>query len=72
MPELYRLAARRRGVFVNPALTEPFGLTLVEAAASGLPVVSTADGGPRDILDACGHGELVDATDPDAIAEASW
>ena len=36
VPELYRLAVRRRGVFVNPALTEPFGLTLIEAAASGL------------------------------------
>ncbi len=38
IPELYRLAARRRGVFVNSALTEPFGLTLIEAAASGLPL----------------------------------
>ncbi|HYG32450.1 MAG TPA: glycosyltransferase, partial [Methylophilaceae bacterium] len=33
VPELYRLAVKRRGVFVNPALTEPFGLTLIEAAA---------------------------------------
>jgi sucrose-phosphate synthase len=70
VPDLYRLAARRRGVFVNPALTEPFGLTLIESAASGLPVVATADGGPRDILETCGHGELVDPTDPDAIAAA--
>jgi len=70
VPELYRLAARRRGVFVNPALTEPFGLTLIEAAASGLPVVATDDGGPRDILDACGHGVLVDATDVEALERA--
>ncbi len=70
VPELYRLAARSRGVFVNPALTEPFGLTLIEAAASGLPVVSTHDGGPQEILDKCGHGELVDPNDPEAIAAA--
>ena len=31
---LYRLAAKSGGVFINPALTEPFGLTLIEAAAS--------------------------------------
>jgi len=70
VPDLYRLAARRHGVFVNPALTEPFGLTLIEAAASGLPVVATNDGGPRDILEACGHGVLVDPTDVDALADA--
>lgn len=70
VPELYRLAARSRGVFVNPALTEPFGLTLIEAAASGLPVVSTRDGGPQEILEKCGHGELVDPNDPEAIAAA--
>jgi len=70
VPDLYRLAALRGGLFVNPALTEPFGLTLIEAAASGLPVVATNDGGPRDILAACGHGVLVDPTDVDALAES--
>ncbi len=68
IPALYRLAAQRRGVFVNPALTEPFGLTLIEAAASGLPVVATHDGGPRDILAHCENGVLVDPLDAADIA----
>ncbi len=70
VPELYRLAARTRGVFVNPALTEPFGLTLLEAAATGLPVVATNDGGPQDIIERCENGILVDALDDQAIGEA--
>ncbi len=41
VPLIYRIAAATKGVFVNPALTEPFGLTLIEAAASGLPIVAT-------------------------------
>ena len=57
--EIYRLAAQRKGVFVNPALTEPFGLTLIEAAATGLPVVATDDGGPQEIIRNCRHGILV-------------
>lgn len=68
VPDLYTLAARLKGIFVNPALTEPFGLTLLEAAASGLPVVATNDGGPRDILEACQHGLLVDPYDEDDIS----
>jgi sucrose-phosphate synthase len=72
VPDLYRLAAQRHGVFVNPALTEPFGLTLIEAAASGLPVVATADGGPKTILAACKNGFLVDALDPTDIARALY
>jgi sucrose-phosphate synthase len=68
IPDLYRLAARRRGVFVNPALTEPFGLTLIEAAASGLPVVATEDGGPSDIVGNCRNGILIDPLQPAAIA----
>jgi sucrose-phosphate synthase len=58
VPDLFRLGARSRGVFVNPALTEPFGLTLIEAAASGLPIVATEDGGPRDIVAYCKNGVL--------------
>jgi sucrose-phosphate synthase len=67
VPELYRLAESTRGVFVNPALTEPFGLTLLEAGATGLPIVATNDGGPRDIIANCGNGLLVDPLDGDAI-----
>lgn len=63
VPELYRFAAKRYGVFINPALTEPFGLTLIEAAASGLPVVATNDGGPKEILKYCANGLLIDPID---------
>ncbi|MBB4301877.1 sucrose-phosphate synthase [Rhodobium orientis] len=70
VPEIYRLASARKGVFVNPALTEPFGLTLIEAAASGIPIVATEDGGPRDIVGNCDNGLLVDVLDTDAITEA--
>ncbi|WP_020588701.1 HAD-IIB family hydrolase [Desulfobacter curvatus] len=70
VPELYRIAARGSGVFVNSALVEPFGLTLLEALACGLPVVATNDGGPKDIIDNCQGGILVDPKDTKAIAKA--
>lgn len=58
--DIYRLAKKRNGVFINPALTEPFGLTLIEAAATGLPIVATEDGGPIDIISHCKNGLLID------------
>ncbi|PKO47761.1 MAG: HAD family hydrolase [Betaproteobacteria bacterium HGW-Betaproteobacteria-22] len=70
LPDLYRMAARRRGVFVNPALTEPFGLTLLEAAASGLPFVAPDDGGPKDIVTNCRSGILTNTLDSASIASA--
>jgi len=70
VPLIYRLAAASGGVFVNPALTEPFGLTLLEAAASGLPLVATENGGPVDIIGNCNNGILVNPLDKSAIAEA--
>lgn len=70
VPAIYRLAATSSGVFINPALTEPFGLTLLEAAASGLPVVATENGGPVDIIANCNNGELVDPLDKSAITDA--
>jgi len=68
VPLIYRLAASSGGVFVNPALTEPFGLTLIEAAASGLPIVATEDGGPRDIISNCANGVLINPLESEDIA----
>lgn len=70
VPDLYRLVAKQKGVFINPALTEPFGLTLIEATACGVPIVATADGGPRDIVEACQNGVLVDPLNISEIQEA--
>mgnify|MGYP003662875277 CR=1 FL=1 len=70
VPDLYRLGAAGRGVFINPALTEPFGLTLLEAGATGLPIVATNDGGPRDIIGNCDNGLLIDPLDSDEIEKA--
>ena len=66
---IYRLATLSGGVFINPALTEPFGLTLIEAAACGLPIVATEDGGPQDIIKNCRNGYLVDPLDKKLIAD---
>jgi sucrose-phosphate synthase len=60
VPALYRIAAASRGVFINPAMVEPFGLTLLEASATGLPIVATHDGGPVEIIRNCRNGTLVD------------
>lgn len=71
VPAIYAYARNRRGIFVNPALNEPFGLTLLEASAVGLPLVATDSGGPNDIVETCGNGILVDPRSPHAIGEAS-
>ncbi len=70
VPELYRITGENRGVFVNVALTEPFGLTLIEAAACGVPIVATHDGGPKDIVRNCNNGILVNPTDTKAVSSA--
>ncbi|GAB6070625.1 HAD-IIB family hydrolase [Thiomicrorhabdus hydrogeniphila] len=67
---IYRIAAASGGIFVNPALTEPFGLTLIEASASGLPIVATEDGGPTDIIENCQNGILIDPLEPRTITHA--
>lgn len=68
---LYAWARERHGVFVNPALNEPFGLTLLEAAAAGLPLIATDSGGPNDIIEQCANGVLVNPRRPDDIARAA-
>lgn len=70
VPGFYRLAVLRRGLYVNPAFAESFGLTLIEAAASGLPLVTTDSGGPRDIVANCRNGLVVPPGDEAALAAA--
>ncbi|BAY48533.1 group 1 glycosyl transferase [Scytonema sp. HK-05] len=66
----YRFMAKRRSVFALTALYEPFGLAPLEAAAAGLPVVATQNGGPSESLRKgdTEYGVLVDPEDPADIA----
>jgi len=70
VPEIYRIVARKKGVFINATPGENFGLTIVEAAACGLPVIASPTGGPKEILEQIENGLLVDVENPKAIAEA--
>ncbi|KAG5227366.1 hypothetical protein OIU76_027867 [Salix suchowensis] len=48
--ELYRCIADSKGAFVQPALYEAFGLTVIEAMNCGLPTFATNQGGPAEII----------------------
>ncbi|KAM7274577.1 hypothetical protein ACFE04_016443 [Oxalis oulophora] len=48
--ELYRYICDTKGAFVQPALYEAFGLTVVEAMTCGLPTFATCKGGPAEII----------------------
>jgi sucrose-phosphate synthase len=67
----YRLFAERGSVFALTAYYEPFGLAPLEAAATGLPVVVTQNGGPSESLRDGDEefGVLVDPADPTDIAQ---
>jgi glycosyltransferase involved in cell wall biosynthesis len=57
-------------LLVHPAHQEPLGRVLLEAAASGLPVVATAVGGTPEIFRDGESGRLVPPADPSALAAA--
>jgi glycosyltransferase involved in cell wall biosynthesis len=60
---------RAAGCLLHCADREPYGLVLVEALASGVPVVAPAAGGPAEIVDeSC--GALYPPGDADAAARA--
>jgi sucrose synthase len=65
--ETYRIMADRNGIFVQPALFEAFGLTILEAMHSGLPVFVTQFGGPSEIIEHQKSGFLINPTDPDSM-----
>ena len=66
---LYQHARKSHGVCLALSKHENFGLTLVEAAAAGVPVVSSGAGGMNDVLKNCGHGLTVDPENFEAIAQ---
>lgn len=70
VPELYRIAAAQRGVFVNTAYVELFGLTFIESSATGLPFVGTRNGGPQDIVRNCESGTIIDVNNQQELTDA--
>ncbi len=67
--ELYRRIADTRGCFVQPALFEAFGLTVIEAMSSGLPTFATCYGGPVEIIEDGVSGFHIDPNHGDDSAQ---
>ncbi|MBD2440650.1 sucrose synthase [Nostoc sp. FACHB-110] len=66
--EIYRVIADRQGIFVQPALFEAFGLTILEAMISGLPTFATQFGGPLEIIQDKVNGFYINPTNLEATA----
>lgn len=67
--ESVRSALWNAHAFVLPSHHETFGVVLLEAMATGLPVIATESGGPEDLLPP-EAGILVPAGNTDALAHA--
>ena len=57
-------------VFVLPSIAEGISNTILEAMATGLPVVATRVGGNPELVEEGVGGALVPRSDPDALAAA--
>lgn len=66
--EIYRIIADRQGVFVQPALFEAFGLTILESMITGLPTFATRFGGPLEIIQNGINGFLINPTHVEEMA----
>ncbi|MEH2263224.1 glycosyltransferase [Nostoc sp.] len=66
--EIYRVIADRQGIFVQPALFEAFGLTILEAMVSGLPTFATQFGGPMEIIQDKVNGFYINPTNLEETA----
>ncbi|MGH7658848.1 MAG: glycosyltransferase family 4 protein, partial [Gemmatimonadales bacterium] len=71
LPALYNTADIYLGVSrESDGMVEGFGISLVEASASGLPVIAGRSGGISDAVRENETGLLVDPDDPAAVAAA--
>jgi sucrose synthase len=68
--EVYRIIADHKGIFVQPALFEAFGLTIIEAMASGIPTFAPKFGGPLEIIEYGISGFLMNTSKPNLMAES--
>jgi sucrose synthase len=68
--EVYRVIADHKGIFVQPALFEAFGLTIIEAMTSGLPTFAPKFGGPLEIIEYGISGFLMNTSKPELIANS--
>ncbi|AFZ44424.1 sucrose synthase [Halothece sp. PCC 7418] len=66
--EVYRVIADQEGIFVQPALFEAFGLTILEAMISGLPTFGTQFGGPLEIIQDQVNGFYINPTNLEETA----
>jgi glycosyltransferase involved in cell wall biosynthesis len=67
--EEYARAYASSDIFLFASQTDTFGQVILEAQASGLPVVAVAEGGPLELVANGRTGRLCEP-DPDALASA--
>jgi glycosyltransferase involved in cell wall biosynthesis len=66
LPEFFSMI----DILAVPSWEEPFGIVLLEAMASGVPVIATNKGGPAEIIRSALYGVLVAPRNPAALATA--
>jgi len=66
LPDIFAKA----NIFVMPSLFEGFGITAIEAMASGLPLVASKAGSLIEVVEDGRNGMLIGAEDSEAITQA--
>ena len=56
-------------ILVNPSFSESFGMSLIEAMASGVPVIASRIGGMVEIVENSNGGVLYEAGNEDELSK---